>query len=111
MQASQVEAVKALSVRDFVNIKTSEYQSKELSSDESSELGSAIKEVARKWAIRTWDGLPKVYQATVARGLDMRLDHVEAAYKAQLVQVMEQCAGRKLEEFEQDRPCQTKGTA
>jgi hypothetical protein len=96
-------------VRDFVNIKTSEYQSKELSSDESEELESAIKEVARKWAIRTWDGLPKVHQATVTRGLDMRLDHIEAAYEAQLVQVIEQCTVRKLEEFEQDRPYQTQG--
>ncbi|KAF1912133.1 hypothetical protein BDU57DRAFT_533038 [Ampelomyces quisqualis] len=99
----------ALTVRDLINTKTSEYQSKELSADESDELVSAIKEAARKWAMRTWDTLPNGYQKTVARGLDMRLDHIEAAYKAQLLEVLEQCAARKLGEFTQDRLDQAKG--
>jgi hypothetical protein len=33
----------------------------------------------------------------------MRLDQINTAYKTQLVGVIEQCAIRKLKEFEQDR--------
>jgi hypothetical protein len=33
----------------------------------------------------------------------MRLDHIDAAYKAQLIKMIAECASRKLKEFEQDR--------
>jgi hypothetical protein len=32
----------------------------------------------------------------------MRLDHIDAAYKAHLIKVIAECASRKLKEFEQD---------
>lgn len=71
--------------------------------DEFEELSSAIKEASRKWAMRTHDALPHALQTAVARSLDMRLDHIDAAYPAQLVKAIEQCAIRKLDEFAQDR--------
>jgi hypothetical protein len=77
--------------------------SQDLSDDENEELSNAIKEVARKWATRTHASLLRALQTTVARNLDMRLDYVDMAYKAQLIKVIEQCAVRKLQEFEQDR--------
>jgi hypothetical protein len=90
-------------VRGFAKLETSRYWNHDLSSDENEEMASGIKEVARKWAMRTHDSLPLVLQTAILRGLDMRLDRIDAAYKAQLVKAIEQCAGRKLKEFEQDR--------
>jgi hypothetical protein len=74
-----------------------------LSDDENEELSNAIKESARKWATQTHANLPRTLQPEVARNLKMRLDHIDAAYEAQLVKVIEECALRKLKEFEQDR--------
>jgi hypothetical protein len=74
--------------------------------DEFDELSNAIKEVARKWANNTHDALPHALQSTVARGLDMRLDHIDEAYTVQLFQEIEQCAVRKLNEFAADRGSQ-----
>ena len=53
--------------------------------------------------MRTHDKLPEALQTTVVEGLDMRLDHIDSAYKAHLTKLIEQCAARKLMEFEQDR--------
>jgi hypothetical protein len=67
--------------------------------DEYDGLSNAIREVARKWANTTHDALPLALQTTVAPGLDMRLDHIDEAYTAQLIKEIEQCAIRKLDEF------------
>lgn len=77
-------------------------QNQDLNDDETDELSNAIKEAARKWAIRTYDSLPLALQMTVARSLDMRLDYIDVAYQARLTQAIEQCANRKLYEFAQD---------
>jgi hypothetical protein len=90
-------------VRGVAEAEAKKYQSQNLSDDENDELASAIKEVARKWAVRTHAGLPKALQTAVVRNLDMRLDQIDTAYKTQLVEVIEQCAIRKFDEFEQDR--------
>lgn len=90
-------------VRGFAKFEATRYWNHDLSSDENEEMASAIKEVARKWAMRTHDSLPLVLQIAVLRSLDMRLDRIDGAYKAQLVKAVEECAGRKLKEFEQDR--------
>ncbi|KAH7381204.1 hypothetical protein DE146DRAFT_624327 [Phaeosphaeria sp. MPI-PUGE-AT-0046c] len=92
-----------LTVRDVVNMETSKYQNGELSTDENDELASAIKETARKWGMRTYDTLPRAVQATVVRSLDMRLDCIVGAQRVQLAKAIEECAVRKLNEFEQDR--------
>lgn len=92
-----------LTVRDVVNMETGKYQNGELSVDENDELASGIKETSRKWAMRTYDALPRCVQATVARNLDLRLDLVQEGLKVQLAKAIEECAVRKLNEFEQDR--------
>jgi hypothetical protein len=92
-----------LTVRDVVNMEASKYQNGELSTDENDELASGLKETARKWAMRTYNALPRGVQATVARNLDLRLDLVQEGFKAQLAKAIEECALRKLNEFEQDR--------
>lgn len=92
-----------LTVRDVVNMETGKYQNGELSVDENDELASGIKETSRKWAMRTYDALPRGVQATVARNLDLRLDLVQEGLKVQLAKAIEECAVRKLNEFEQDR--------
>lgn len=79
----------------------------DLNTDEKEELTSAIKEAARKWALRAHDGLPPPLQATVERGLNMRLDHIDTPYTRQLFDVVRECATRKLDEFIQDRGTST----
>jgi hypothetical protein len=103
IQVKAEEDIKALTVRGIAEGGAKKYQSQDLSDDENEELASAIKEAARKWALRTHAGLPKALQTAVVRTLDMRLDQINTAYKTQLVGVIEQCAIRKLKEFEQDR--------
>lgn len=93
----------ALTVREVVNMETTKYQNRELSTDENDELASALRETARNWALRTYDALPRDIQATVVRNLDMRFDHVGEALKVQLAKAIKECAVRKLDEFEQDR--------
>jgi hypothetical protein len=74
-----------------------------LSADETQELSNAVKESARRWATRTHAKLPAALQRTVERSLDMRLDHVDAAYGAQLERLLQDRAASKLREFEEER--------
>ncbi|KAH7069787.1 hypothetical protein BKA63DRAFT_519559 [Paraphoma chrysanthemicola] len=74
-----------------------------LTTDESAEISSALDETARKWASATHAKLPAALQRTVDRGLDMRLDHVDAAYRAQVEKVLEERAAGKIAEYEEER--------
>jgi hypothetical protein len=103
MQAKRNEVIKGRSVRGVAESESLKYRSQHLSNDENDELSNAIKESARKWATRTHAKLHRTLQTEVARNLDMHLDHIDTAYEAQLVNVIEECALRKLNEFQQDR--------
>jgi hypothetical protein len=94
------ETAKMRTTRETTYNEASKYRTDAISEDENEELNNAIKEVARKWAVRTYDGLPAVLQQGLERGLDLRLDCIDAAYTAQLVQAIGECATRKLKEFE-----------
>ncbi|KAF2026557.1 hypothetical protein EK21DRAFT_73864 [Setomelanomma holmii] len=74
-----------------------------LSADETQELSSALKECARRWAARTHAKLPFALQRTVDRTLDMRLDHIDAVYKAHLERLLRERAEKKLGEFEDEK--------
>ncbi|EAT80204.2 hypothetical protein SNOG_12391 [Parastagonospora nodorum SN15] len=109
-QKAQAEELKVAStVRGFAEAEALKAQNHipDLNTDEKEELTSAIKEGARKWALRAHDGLPPPLQTTVERGLDMRLDHIDTPYTRQLFDVIRECASRKLDEFIQDRGTST----
>jgi len=90
-------------LRNFYLVEAAKYQSADLTTDENEELANTIKEYARKWAGRVFKKLPEAIQTTVDKGLDMRLDHIDSAYKADLIKGIEKCAQKKLKEFEKDR--------
>jgi hypothetical protein len=109
-QKAQAEELKVASTaRGFAEAEALKAQNHipDLNTDEKEELTSAIKEAARKWALRAHDGLPPPLQTTVERGLDMRLDRIDTPYTKQLFDVIRECASRKLDEFIQDRGTST----
>jgi hypothetical protein len=74
-------------------------QSASLDRDEQDELVSAIREVARKWAVQTYNDMAMAGRTDVIRGLDMCLNSVGPDRRAVLASVVAACATRKLEEL------------
>jgi hypothetical protein len=93
------EAAKVRTVREATYDETSKYRTDAISSDENNEMAHDIIGTARKWAMRTYDNLPAALQQGLERGLDLRLDCIDAAYTKQLLQAISECAARKLAEF------------
>lgn len=77
------------------------YQSASFSADENDELFNALKERAGAWISRIYKQLPAALQATVTRGLDLRLDHLDGAWRVKLVECLEKVARRKVAELEE----------
>jgi hypothetical protein len=82
--------------------------SDEYDDDENEAVRWAIREAARRWTIKTHDGLPVGSKKIVERGLDMRLDKMDGGYETDLASVLKKTALRKREEIDQDR---TRGAA
>ena len=70
--------------------------------DENEALTSTMKDAARKWGNHTHKKLDFATQNMVRPGLDMRLDKIDEAYKAELIKLLDKCAARKLQELAQD---------
>jgi hypothetical protein len=91
-------------VRGFAELEAIKYRtlSPVLNDEEYEELADGIKAIARKWAYDTHGDLPKAKQMEVARNLDMRLDHLDESYRAQLWDVIREFALEKIDELEVD---------
>lgn len=91
-------------VREFVESEAMKHKDDDLlDRDEHEALCAAMRDAARKWAYRGYDGMDAATQKLVTRGLDMRLDMIDESYKTDLIQVLDQCAARKLQEMAYER--------
>jgi hypothetical protein len=79
-KAKAAEQAKARTVRGVAESEAAKYRNHEIGTDENEEMVNAIRELARKWATRTYDNMPAALQAAHLRGLDMRLDYIDATY-------------------------------
>jgi hypothetical protein len=70
-----------------------------LEKDEQDEFVSALKEVARKWAVQTYNNMTTAGHTDLVRGLDMRLSTVGPESRADLETIIAGCAARKLQEL------------
>ncbi|KAJ4377992.1 hypothetical protein N0V83_000822 [Neocucurbitaria cava] len=91
-------------VRAFVEAEAMKHKDDDLlDRDEHEALCAAMRDAARKWAYRSYDGMDAATQNLVTRGMDMRLDLIDESYKTDLIQLLDQCAARKLQEMAYER--------
>ncbi|CAO2647648.1 Nn.00g085700.m01.CDS01 [Neocucurbitaria sp. VM-36] len=90
-------------VRAFAETEAAKYQDDTVMDDDENEaLSSAMRDAARKWTYHNHDRKDVDTQNLVKRGLDMRLDKIDGSYKADLINVLNVCATRKLQELIHD---------
>jgi hypothetical protein len=70
-----------------------------LDKDERDEFVSALKEVARKWAIQTYNDMAMAGHTDVVRGLDLQISTIGLERRAMLENIVAECAARKLREL------------
>jgi hypothetical protein len=97
---TQNSAPNTHTVRTVAATQALKYKSHSFSAAENDELFNALKEKAGAWVSRIYKQLPQALQATVIRGLDLRLDHVDGAWRVKLVECLEKVARRKVAELE-----------
>jgi hypothetical protein len=87
-------------VRSFVEDQAMTYQQFVLlDKDEQDEFVSVLKEVARKWAVQTYNSMVMAGHTGLVRGLDMCLNTTGPETRADLENVVAGCAARKLREL------------
>jgi hypothetical protein len=100
-QATDSDQAKSMqTVRSFVEAQAMTYlQFVLLDKDEQDEFVSALKEVARKWAVQTYNSMAMAEHTGLIRGLDMCLNTIRPETRADLENVVAGCAARKLREL------------
>jgi hypothetical protein len=94
------QAKSVQTVRSFIEDQAMTYlQFVLLDKDEQDEFVSALKEVARKWAVNTYNGMAMAGHTGLVRGLDMCLNTIGPESRADLENVVAGCAARKLREL------------
>lgn len=78
--------------------------------DENEALANTLKDAARKWGNQTYTKLDSATQNLVRRGLDMRLDKIDVAYKEELVKLLDERAEQKWKELVEESATSTAAT-